>query len=304
MVTIEDAISTVYNNKEHGFGSIRTTLKFAKQLNEDVTYNDVKLWKEKNIARKTQLPGYNSYGFKRPYEEYQMDLFFFADLDKELGEKQPYALLMVDPFSKFCKVVPTDTKQPDDILNAIKECMKRMEAKPETVCSDEEGAFVSNKVQKYFKDEEIRHLVTRNHAYFAERTIKTIKNMVYKRVEASGDKKWTNHIKDVLNMYNKIMVHSSTGRTPYEGRIAKFRAEIKARLDSLRHHDRIYPSVHKSDQVKVFRKKDKLDKENVSTWSKNSYEVTDIIESKGQTLYKTTARDRPFIRSEILALES
>ena len=51
-------------------------------------------------------------------------------------------------------------------------------------------------------------------------------------------------------------------------------------------------------------KKDKLDKENISTWSKNSYEVTDIIESKGQTLYKTTARDRPFIRSEILALES
>jgi hypothetical protein len=37
---------------------------------------------------------------------------------------------MVDPFSKFCQVVPTDTKQPDDILNAIKECMKLMEAKP------------------------------------------------------------------------------------------------------------------------------------------------------------------------------
>ena len=87
MITIEDAISTAYNNKEHGFGSVRTTLKFAKQLNEHVTYDDVKKWKDKNVTRKTQLPGYNSYGFKRPYEEYQMDLFFFADLDKELGKK-------------------------------------------------------------------------------------------------------------------------------------------------------------------------------------------------------------------------
>jgi hypothetical protein len=227
MITIEDAISTAYNNKEHGFGSMRNTLKFAKQLNEHVTYNDVKKWKDKNVTRKTQLPGYNSYGFKRPYEEYQMDLFFFADLDKELGKRQPYALLMVDAFSKFCQVVPTYSKQPDDILNAIKECIKLMEAKPETIYSDEEGSFVSNKVQKYFKEEEIRHLVTRNHAPIAERTIKTIKNMVYKRVEASGDKIWTDHIKDVLHMYNKIMVHSSTGRTPYEGRIAKFRKRLK-----------------------------------------------------------------------------
>jgi hypothetical protein len=30
MITIEDAISTAYNNKEHGFGSMRNTLKFAK----------------------------------------------------------------------------------------------------------------------------------------------------------------------------------------------------------------------------------------------------------------------------------
>mgnify|MGYP003351930145 CR=1 FL=1 len=58
-----------------------------------------------------------------------------------------------------------------------------MEAKPETIYSDEEGAFVSNEIQQYFKTQGIRHLTTLSHAPVAERQIRSIKDMIYKRSE-------------------------------------------------------------------------------------------------------------------------
>ena len=45
------------------------------------------------------------------------------------------------------------------------------------------GHFVSNEVQAYFKTNGIIHLTTLGHAPVAERQIRTIKDMIYKRIE-------------------------------------------------------------------------------------------------------------------------
>ena len=50
-----------------------------------------------------------------------------------------------------------------------------MGGKPETIYSDIEGAFVSNEIQKYFRDNNVRHITTLSHAPVAERSIRTIK---------------------------------------------------------------------------------------------------------------------------------
>ena len=41
---------------------------------------------------------------------------------------------------------------------------------------------------------------------------------------------------------------------------------------------RKYPDVKVGDHVRVYKKKDKLDKERISVWSKPKYEVEDIKE--------------------------
>ena len=61
--------------------------------------------------------------------------------------------------------------------------IKLMQAKPNTIYSDEEGAFVSNIVQRYLSNEDIRHLVTRAHASVAERAIRTFTSMLFKKSE-------------------------------------------------------------------------------------------------------------------------
>ena len=118
---MDDIIAKVCYDHDTGFGSIENTLKEARKYSDKITYEDVKHWKEKHVGRTTQLRGYNSFIPKQAYEEYHMDIAFFEDLSKEMGHKLPYALLMVDAFTKYIQVVPIDTKKPDDVLEGIKE---------------------------------------------------------------------------------------------------------------------------------------------------------------------------------------
>ena len=115
-----------------------------------------------------------------PRQEYQMDIMFFSDLKDPMYAQ---ALLMVDIFSKYIVIIPIKTKQIHDVAKSIEEGIRRMGGKPETIYSDIEGAFVSNEIQKYVRDNNIRHLTTLTHTPVAERSIRTIKNMIYPRVE-------------------------------------------------------------------------------------------------------------------------
>lgn len=303
MITINDAIARAYNDDENGYGSMQNTLKYAKELNADVTLDDVRKWFSANLGDKKQLKGYNSFIVEGPYKEYQIDLFFFQDLEKESGQKQPSAILCIDIFSKFLQVVPIKTKQPDDVLDGIQELFKLMQSKPDTIMSDEEGSFLSNKIQKFFKDEDIKHIVTRNHSAFAERAIRTIKSMVYRRVESQNNPIWTDHIKKVVHNYNYKMVHSAIGFTPDEGRLAKNRHTIHSRLELRGKHSRKYPAVSVGDKVRIYKKKSKMEKERVPIWSRDLYTVEEIKEVDHQKLYKLKNIDRPFVRSEIFLVD-
>ena len=162
-----------------GFSSIKDQLKSAQARDKSITLNDVKEWRNKNLEKKTQLKGYNSFTADHKMQEYQMDLGFFDMQD----EKYIGALFMIDIFTKFAVAIPFKTKQPHEILECIKEGINKMGGKPETFYTDFEGSFNSKEVQAYFKDNDIRWLYTTTHAGVVERLIRTIKNYIYKRAE-------------------------------------------------------------------------------------------------------------------------
>ena len=102
--------------------------------------------------RKTQLKGQNSFVASYPRQEYQMDLFFLSDLKDPV---YPLGLLMVDIFSKYISIIPLKAKQIHDVAIGIETAIQKMGGKPETIYSDNEGAFVSNEIQRYFKHNNI-----------------------------------------------------------------------------------------------------------------------------------------------------
>jgi hypothetical protein len=203
-------ISSIYKDN---YGSRKDTLEEARKKDPSITYEDVKNWFDKNFVRKTNLRGFNSFIASEPYEEFQMDLFFINDL-----ENQDYkiGILIIDIFSKYMTVIPLKTKQPDDILQAIKDGIDNMGGKPLVFYTDEEGSFNSKIIKQYFIDNHIQHIITRGHAAVAERSIRTIKDLIYRRIDQNPDSQWTDAkiLANALTNYNYRMKHRMTKMTP------------------------------------------------------------------------------------------
>ena len=88
--------------------------------------------------------------------------------------------------------------------------------------------------------------------------------------------------------------------TPYDARKPKNHDLVLHNIELKAKHNRVYPDIHIGDKVKIYTKKKRFEKERVSVWSKDSYDIEDIKDSHGQTFYKTSANTRPFMRHEIL----
>ena len=297
----ENIIKNVYTELG-GFGSNANTLKDARLYDKDISLNDVVKWKADNIQRSIQLKGMNSFIASKPKQEYQMDLMFLPDLNREDNDDTyPGALLSVDIFTKYCSVIPIKSKHTETILAAIKETMDKMHGKPETIYSDREGGLASAVIQQYFKDEGIRSIFTFNHAAYAERTIRTIKHMLILRHEETKQK-WYELLEPVLKTYNSKNASSITKMTPDDATEEKNHLDVKLNLEMHRRHSRKYPPIAAGENVRLYRKKQAFDKEDVSQWSNTVHKVEEITHSHGQDFYKVSGRKFPLVRADVLKL--
>lgn len=339
MSTKDEIISKTYYDFG-GYGSIARTLKEAREIDPTIKEIDVKTWKDKNLQRKTNLKGQNSFIASEPKQEYQIDLFEMPVsrvADKRFTPTKPknnrragegvisnrkgvvgktektekiyrYGLLLVDIFSKFCKVVPIETKTIPEFIESLKTGINDMGGKPETIYCDGEGAIGSNEMKAFLADENIRLIQTRRHAAVAERHIRTIKDLLFKRMEhlKTDIDDWHTILPPVLLQYNTRMIHSSMEMTPADAKLPRNESLVKARLEIKRISKRKYPEVKEGDSVKVYQKKDKLDKERVSTWSTQLYKIDTITESHGQTFFTVIPKipnwNKDLVRSEILLI--
>ena len=218
----DEIISEIYKDYAN-FGSQKETLREAKKKDKSITSEDVKLWYQKNIIPKT-IKCYNRFVAPIPKFEYQIDLMIMNDLKDEGDRKFPYALVCIDIFDRYGAAVPIKSKQPDDILDAIITVMKKMGGKPEYIFSDNEGSFNSKLVQNYFRMEDIKHLTSLNRVPFVDRFVRTLKNMIYKRLEHEekmNDGKhenWWWALPKVLLVYNNYKIHSTIEMRPVDAR--------------------------------------------------------------------------------------
>ena len=81
-------------------------------------------------------------------------------------------------------------------------------------------------------------------------------------------------------------------------------AVVRANIEMNLIHNRKYPHLSVGDRVHIYKKKDKLDKERISVWTKPSYEIEKITESMGQKFYHLGGYDKPLLRHELLKVKS
>ena len=111
-----ELIEKIYHDPA-GHGSIKTTYEDAKAKDPSITYGDVQAWFHKNIDRKRQLKGYNSFIASEPFEEFQVDLAFWYDLkDPEF----PASMFLIDIFTKYLTIIPMKTNNAPTFLETLK----------------------------------------------------------------------------------------------------------------------------------------------------------------------------------------
>ena len=206
-------------------------------------------------------------------------------------------------------VVPVSAKYGENFIEAMEAVIASIMGKPRKIYSDEEPAMVSSKAFKEWLDKNnILHITTRSHANTAERAIRTFKDLMTRRLEAPGneDVKWwdTSVRVAVLNVYNQKMVSRITGLTPYDADKPKNEAHVRMMLEINAVHKRKYPDLKVGDRVKIYKKKEKMDKERISVWSEATYEVEEIKHEKDQDFYYLSGHDRPMLRHELLKVRS
>ena len=209
----------------------------------------------------------------------------------------------IDIFSKYAVVVAIKSKQEGDVAAGILECLNKMKNTPKIIYTDDEGALKTEAMQKYFNEKNISHIITRTHAHFAERFIRTFKDALYKRIDNEKDKnniQWTDYIFEILLTYNNKLKHGSHGFTPADAAKRENSMDVKMNLEMKAKKNRKYPDLNVNDTVRIYKKKEKFDKERKGVWSDNEYNIERIITSHGQKFYKLEGLTKEYMRHELL----
>ena len=107
------------------------------------------------------------------------------------------------------------------------------------------------------------------HPNFAERGIRTFKDKLVKRIEADEKRgkeniQWADYMCEIVLTYNNKDKHSATGMTPKESAMKKTEIKVKSTIALQSVSKRKYPDLKVGDNVKIYRKKDKLVRHSVS----------------------------------------
>ena len=141
--------------------------------------SDVERFFKENVEIKRKPRGTNSFVAPSNNHTYQMDLFFMGQYDFDDEQKYRGGLVMIDVLSKYAVVVPIGGRTPADIIEATKEALKKMGKKSKIIYTDDERGIASQEFNDFIEDEGIELYRTRGHPAFAERMIRTFKDMLF-----------------------------------------------------------------------------------------------------------------------------
>ena len=250
----QNIIDKIYFDRG-GFSSKKVTLQDAREKDKSIKMSDINEFFNKNVEQKKQQKGYNSFVAPYAYFEYQIDLMFFADLK---NQKFEIGMVCIDIFTKYAVVVALQDNKEGNVASGLLECFHKMGKNPEVLYTDGEGGIQSNAMKKYYEEKNIKHLITRGHAYFVERLIRTLKDGIYKRIDNEKDKgsvQWIDYLFEVMLTYNNKMKHSSHGFTPSDATKKSNSIDILINLDLNAKRTRRYPDLEVNDNVKIYKKK-------------------------------------------------
>ena len=183
--------------------------------------------KLKNMARNSSIladerhkPIIRKFNKRKVYSQFKDNIWGvdLADM-QSLSRKNKdikYLLCAIDLYSKYAFVIPLKDKKGISIVNAFNKIIKQSNRKPNKIWVDQGGEFY-NVFEKWLSDNDINMYSTYNEgkSVVAERFIRTLKNKLYKHMEATGKNVYYDVLDDVVNKYNNTK-HSTIKMKPID----------------------------------------------------------------------------------------
>ena len=219
----------------------------------------------------------------------------------------PKAFICVDVFSKKVSVTPIAGTSAEEATKGMQRAVEQL-GPPKEVFSDDGGEF-KGKFAAYLKEQGIQHIVTRNHAMFAERFTRYLRWHLHDlQAQHGGD--WNVWYTQVVKHYNQGTdekpTHTTTKLSPNEGHQDKNALDVKLNLVMQAKHNRKYPEIREGDKVKIHQKKTRgaENKEVVPVWSPATFTVKQIKVEGNHTYYvmdpKPVGLKAEYLRHELL----
>ena len=185
---------------------------YNNKLKTGFTLAKIKEWYESREKVQTHKrgTGYHSFTPERPKQQFQIDLIMMPKAWR--NNKNMYALVCVDVFTKKADMEPMKDKESTTCNKAMEKIFDRLGI-PETIYSDEGSEFTNNSFIKLLDKHKIEIIYATNHAPFVESFNRTMKRMMDRYMEANDIPSWTTIYRDLLNAYNNTK-HSTTGFAP------------------------------------------------------------------------------------------
>ena len=107
-------------------------------------------------------------------------------------------------FSKYAWVVPLKDKKGVSIVNAFQSILKQLGRKPNKIWVDKGSEFYNNYFKNWLQDNDIVMYSTHSEgkSVAAERSIRTLKNKLYKYMTSISKNVYIDELDDIVNEYN------------------------------------------------------------------------------------------------------
>ena len=111
-------------------------------------------------------------------------------------------------------------------------------------------------------------------------------------------------LQESVKAYNDVHSHRAIEMTPAQAKLPANTDEVKQNLEEKRVSKRRYPKLVVGDNVRLYHKKNQLDKERIALWSDAIYKVEEIVVSMRQKMYKiSNGKEHRYMRHELLKIE-
>ena len=180
-------------------------------------------------------------------EIWSIDLADMTDYKTSNNKDYRYIFIIIDNFSKYLWAIPLKNKYSQTITNDFSNILTTSKRKPLKIESDRGAEVYNNIFQNFLKSKNIQHYsrFTYKGPSIAERTIKSVRNLLKKPIFLAGEASWISELPSVIKKYNNT-IHHSTKMTPIQ---AYKKSNEKIVFDNLRDDREKQQPKYKLEQV-------------------------------------------------------